>query len=346
MRLLTQWFGAFLLEGDEVVQEALFPKDPAAIAARLLKMDDWEVLDEERRLTVGLDTFLVHEPRLEKVGGTLVEAEPPVLEAEAYGFPVGLLHDALLEVGRRRMRAAPGPGDHMTQAVEAHQDVTRALNLLRERLRRWYGLHAPELERLVSPSRYAALVAANPDRESLEGVDLSASVGGPLEDADAEELAGLAQMIQQLESRRERLEAYLIQRAESLTGNLAHVVGPLLAARLVSIAGSLEKLARMPASTVQTLGAERALFRHLKTGRPPPKHGVLFQHPLVHTAPWWQRGKIARVLAAKAVIAARADWAGSRDVGESLKASVLKAVETIRKKYPSPPKRKGRPRGR
>lgn len=106
------------------------------------------------------------------------------------------------------------------------------------------------------------------------------------------------------------------------------------------MAGGLERLARLPASTIQVLGAEKALFRFLKTGRGSPKHGVIFQHPLIHTAPKWQRGKIARALATKISIAARIDYFSKEDRGAQLREALEKRVEEIRRKYASPPVKK------
>jgi nucleolar protein 56 len=94
----------------------------------------------------------------------------------------------------------------------------------------------------------------------------------------------------------------------------------------------------MPASTLQVLGAEKALFRSLKTGTKPPKHGIIFQHAFLHEAKKWQRGKIARALAGKLAIAARTDAFGGRYIGEELKADLEKRVEEIRQKYAEPPK--------
>ena len=119
--------------------------------------------------------------------------------------------------------------------------------------------------------------------------------------------------------------------------NLRGLIGPILGARLISLAGSIEKLARFPSSTIQVLGAEKALFRALKTGARPPKHGVIFQHTLIHSAPWWQRGKIARVLAGKIAIAARIDMYGGQYLAEDLKQSVTKRIEEIKRKYPVAP---------
>ena len=92
----------------------------------------------------------------------------------------------------------------------------------------------------------------------------------------------------------------------------------------------------MPASTIQVIGAEKALFRSLKTGAQPPKHGILFQHTLVHAAPRWQRGKIARAIAAKAVIAGRVDVYGE-GINESLLEKLNVRVKEIGEKYENPP---------
>ena len=110
-------------------------------------------------------------------------------------------------------------------------------------------------------------------------------------------------------------------------------------------------LAKLPASTIQVLGAEKALFRSLKTKARPPKHGIIFQHPLIHDAKRWQRGKIARALAGKLTIAARVDAFSSKYMGEELKADLEKRVEEIKERYekpppPSPKKTTGRKRPR
>jgi nucleolar protein 56 len=107
---------------------------------------------------------------------------------------------------------------------------------------------------------------------------------------------------------------------------------------MIAIAGGLQNLAMRPASTIQVLGAEKALFRSLKTGARPPKHGLIFQHTLLHDAKRWQRGKIARVIAGKLAIAARADAFGQGHfIGEELKADINKRIDEIREKYKEPP---------
>ena len=108
--------------------------------------------------------------------------------------------------------------------------------------------------------------------------------------------------------------------------NLNLIAGPMLGARLISIAGSLEKLAEFPSSTIQVIGASKALFKHLRARAPSPKHGIIYSHPLINTAPWWVRGKIARAVAAKLSLAARIDfYSGKKDLSlaEKLETKVL-----------------------
>jgi nucleolar protein 56 len=121
--------------------------------------------------------------------------------------------------------------------------------------------------------------------------------------------------------------------------NLSAVLGTSVGARILARAGSIKNLAIMPASTIQVLGAEKALFRSLKTGSQPPKHGLLFQHTLVHAAPRWQRGKIARAIAGKAAIASRVDYHGG-GLNQVLLDKLNIRVDEIGKKYVEPPERK------
>ena len=109
------------------------------------------------------------------------------------------------------------------------------------------------------------------------------------------------------------LSEYIDQNAPIIIPSIVDIVGNELAARLVAAAGSLYKLARMPSSTIQLLGAEKALFRHMSDGSPPPKHGYLYQHPLVRKAPKKGKGKMSRKLASKVSIASKIDYYGEKN---------------------------------
>jgi len=118
---------------------------------------------------------------------------------------------------------------------------------------------------------------------------------------------------------------------EEVAPNIKALAGSLLGARLIALAGGLQNLAKMPASTIQVLGAEKALFRALKTGTRPPKKK-------------WQRGKIARVLAGKLAIAARTDAYGGKEIGEKLKAETERRIREIQERYVEPPRKVSLPK--
>ena len=118
----------------------------------------------------------------------------------------------------------------------------------------------------------------------------------------------MASEIDRLARVRGRLMREVSTRADEIMPNVSALIGGLVAARLLSRAGGLSALAKMPGSTIQVLGSEQALFSHLRGGTPPPKHGIIFQHRRVHNAPREIRGRVARVLSAKLAIAARLDY--------------------------------------
>ncbi len=347
MLLLTNWFGSFLLEGDRIVEQRIFPKDAAALADRLALVEDWKVLDEERDLMALAGDVFVVEPRLERAGGHMTTERPPFLKPEAFGFERELLHAAMVELAKRRMRKAIRPEDHLRQAVGALDELQEQENLLIERLREWYGLHFPELARMVPTDDYVDLLAAHGRREKMP-LDYRESVGAELGEREETEIKDLAMLAKHATAQRKAMEAYVERSARDLAPNVSELTGPIIAARLVSLAGSVEGLARLPSGTIQLLGAERALFRHLRTGSRPPKHGVLFQHPMVHRAPPWQRGAIARVFAAKIAIAARADAYTKRRIAPDLLKGIEAAVDDVRRrkaKKPERPKRRA-PKGK
>ncbi len=342
MLLHTTWFGSFLLDEGKVVQERLFPKDARALAERLARVEDWKVLDEERELMgLGAEVF-VTEPRLERAGGRFTSERPPFLDPAAYGYDRALLHAAMIELAKRKVREAIRTEDHLRQAVTAVADLLEQENTLLERVREWYGLHFPELAKMVDDRTYLELIAKHGRRDRLP-IDAQESVGAELGEAEERELMGMAALAQTLAGRRAELEAYVERTVRGLAPNVSTLAGPMIAARLVTQAGSVEGLARYPAGTIQLLGAERALFRHLKTGSRAPKHGVLFQHPLVHRAPPWQRGAIARAFAGKIAMAARADAYTHRDIAAQLQADLDRSVAEIRRRKEEKP---SRPRAR
>ena len=261
-----------------------------------------------------------------------------------------------LEIARAGIASAATRRDlSAVQAVRSIDDLDKTLNLLAGRVREWYGLHFPEMDRIVEKhDTYARLIAKlgnrrNFTKENLVGEGIPSetaetlaeaarrSMGGQIEEVDLQVLKSFCDLMLELYKFRGKSEAYIDDVLKQVAPNMTAVVGAPLSARLISIAGSLDNLAKMPASTLQVLGAEKALFRSLKTGARPPKHGVIFQHTAIHQSPRWQRGKIARALSGKLSIAARVDAFGGTFVGEQLRDNVNKKVDEIKDRYKTPP---------
>ena len=133
------------------------------------------------------------------------------------------------------------------------------------------------------------------------------SKGGDIAPENLVIVRKLAEEVISLSELRRILSEHIEVSMDNIAPNVKDLLTATVGARIIAKAGSLNKLAFLPSSTIQVLGAEKALFRSLKTGARPPKHGILFQHPLIHSLPRWQRGNIARAIASKVAIAARID---------------------------------------
>ena len=339
MILVTKWFGSFLCVEGEVKKAALFPKDPVAIADRLNMIREGGVLDEEKGL--GGSANQVYDRRLSEFGRT-AKFDSSFILPEGYGFTLDLYRDATIELAKISVKSTVGPDVYLGHSVRAYDDIIFANNLLSERLHEWYSLHFPELEEVLSSEAYVKAVAESGSRdEIMASLDLRMdSVGADVDSDDLASIRELAGALRTAMEARTTIEGYVENRMRQVAPNVASLAGPIIGARLIMQAGSLKRLASMPAGTVQLLGAEKAMFRHLKKNTRPPKHGIIFQHPLVHKAPPWQRGPIARALAAKLVMAARADAYSGNDISDGLKKQLEQRVEEVRKARPSPPKKR------
>ncbi len=259
--------------------------------------------------------------------------------------------------------ASSRPDLHLVQAIQALDDTDKYLNITATRASEWYGLHFPELTQMLEDNVVLCrLISEVGTRESFSPENLAGrgftdkkveaiitardrSKGGTISDGDLGRVKALASLAVQLSTLRAGLNDYVESQMKRISPNVSEVAGATIGARLMAKAGGLDRLSSMPASTIQILGAEKALFRSLRTGARPPKHGILFQHQAVHTAPKWQRGKIARTLANKIAIAARVDhYRGSED--PSIKAGLDKRLESIKERYKEPPERRPEPRFR
>ncbi len=213
----------------------------------------------------------------------------------------------------------------MAKAVNMLDQLDGGLHEEMERIRDWYSLHFPELEEEIGDDEeFLRILERGPMRKDLDAFSSMAesSTGSDLVGEDRKMLEESVDLVLSRRDHRDRLEEYVRETAGDEMPNLSTVLGPVLAARIVSLAGGLEELARKPASTVQMLGAEKALFRHLRGNGNPPKHGIIFQHTTVNSLHPDRRGKMARFLANKAVMAARIDQYGDKEKGDELRKEI------------------------
>ncbi len=243
---------------------------------------------------------------------------------------------------------------YLAQAINSIDDINSILNLIYARLSEWYGIHFPELVDLVRDNnQYIRLVSKmrgkvrseivteeisslSERRQELIHHAAENSLGANISSYDMNPISNLASFGVEILKTKESLESYIEESMKEVAPNLQHLVGSLLGARLISLAGSLENLAKRSSGTIQVLGAEKALFRHLRSGEDPPKHGVIFQSQLIHSAKKHQRGKIARALAGKLSIASRVDFFSGEFIAPTLLEDVEKRVNEIKESFPEP----------
>lgn len=270
------------------------------------------------------------------------------------------LHSVLRETGlalaKDRLRKRGENRDrYVVQAIHAIDDMDRILNLVSNRTYEWYGIHFPELFDLSRDNLQFLRFVRLGSRDSFTEENLSDlsdkrqhrileakedSLGVDLPEEDLQPVQKLASFGVEIARVRDDLERYVDAIMPEIAPNLTALIGGRLGARLIASTGSLENLAKKPSSTMQVLGAEKALFRALKDGSQPPKHGYLFQSPLVHRAPMHQRGKIARSLAGKLSIAARVDFFSGEFIADQLQKEIDTRLKEIASAYPKPPKRR------
>ena len=251
----------------------------------------------------------------------------------------------ILSLAKEAVTKAYSTGEHaLAQGINSYNELERTRNLLHERLEDWYGIYFPELE-TGSPEAYARFVIeAGRDkkragREVFERIfkdradELMAlaqrSIGNEPNEAEYGVMRSMAEAELGMLRLEGEIDSFLKEKVPLAMPNISYLIDYKLAAELLAKAGSLQKLAIMPASTIQLLGAEKALFRHLRSGSKSPKYGALFKLKEVTVAERWNKGKVARIFATKLCIAARADAISKRFIGKELKESLDKAIARI-----------------
>lgn len=312
------WF-AFSEDGELVFYKLFEP-------ARALSQFDAEMPEEVK---AGLQGYLVQEDtRAErflrpKLRNLAKEAGFAKSDTDLNRFLVNFA----AALSKKRLVGVIGRDKFVIQAAAALDDTSRVANGMLMRLSEWFGLHYPELK--LSSEKLIDIVQQYGRRETIPG--FKGSTGVSIDDRDVEVLREFATATAHLVAQKQHLERYVKISMHEIAQNFSSLMDELLAARLLAQAGSLEKMAKMSASTIQLLGAEKALFRHLRNKGKAPKFGLIFMSDWIQAAPENLRGKVARVLASKLMMAARIDYYSGRDESAKLRKDLEEEIASLQK---------------
>jgi nucleolar protein 56 len=292
--LITKWFGTFLCDKIGIQQQILFPKNEKEIVQRLHDIEKNNILAEEKKIAKNT-TVIVSERRLQQLG-SFDERDSFFktiqIQPEDHGFSLELLHNASLLLAQERV-------DEQLRSEDLQ--LIQMVNALDDLIQTANLLS----ERLDSWSILpTSKKKVKPFQKTIIAVN--------------DEIT--------------RLQDQIESDMKVIAPNISKIIGPLIGARLIALAGGMQRMAMMPASTIQILGAEKALFRFKKEGGRPPKHGVIFQHPTINSAPKMERGKISRLFATKISMAIKADVFTKRDIADGLLKDINERLQEIRKK--------------
>lgn len=336
-------------ENNELIGEKLFKEEE--ILQKLIEIDNKEIPTEEseliKELSSNYDTIIIESnKRSSDYSNSKVKVKNPnqggdYLRSE---YNLDIDNDIYQKLAIYRMKKAQaGEDKHLIQAINSIDEIDESISKLIERIREWYALYFPEMDLIKNNETYIKLIYENKTKEEIINAKSDAFPGDMLDiedDINPEDLNimnNYAKSIYELQQTRKNIINYIDSKMDSIAPNLKLLVGSSLGAKLISHAGGLKRLATYPSSTVQIMGAEKALFRHLKSGDRPPKYGLIYQHPQVRGAKWWNRGKIARLLAGRISLAVRKD-VFTHDFNPEIFNEFSDRVEEIEKNNPFPTK--------
>lgn len=296
MYLITKWFGIFLIENNKIIEKQLFPKDHKKISKILQKIENNQILFEEKKILQNYQnkTINVCEKRLKKIGNYKSEDDffkNYDINPLDYNYSFELLQKASNVFLKDELDIKLKSKDYqIIQMVKTLDSLIQISNLLSERLENWLEIYTPKYK--IEPFK-KTIIHINKETKRIEN----------------------------------QIKIDII----NLAPNCCKIIGPIITSRLIALAGSIENLAKMPASTIQLLGAENAFFRFKKEGGKNPKHGIIYQHKMINLSPKKYRGKISRIIANKLSIAIRADYYTKRDISKILNDEIKIKLDEIKK---------------
>ncbi|BBL45211.1 putative NOP5 family protein [Nanobdella aerobiophila] len=240
-------------------------------------------------------------------------------------------NELLLNLLKEKISNSVSKDELIIQAIRFLDNLNKSINLIVEMFREWYGLYFPEISQNIEDHEKFVKTILNKKREDLiKEYNIKITMGGKIfDEADYNILNNIGSHLYNLYTLRKNIEDYIEKLMKEYAPNLSEIATPNIGARLIALAGGLKDLSSLPSSTIQILGAEKALFMHLTKKAKPPKHGVIFNHPYLQKLPQKARGAMARTLASKISIAARADI--NKDIiYDKLKAELDRRYEQLK----------------
>ena len=336
-------------ENNELIAQKLFKE--TEILQKLIEIDNKEIPTEESdlidELSKDYDSIIVESNKRSSdypSDKVKVKNPNPAGEHLRSNFDLDADNEIYQKLAIYKMKKAQAGDDkHLIQAINSIDEIDESISKLIERIREWYALYFPEMDLIKNNETYIKLIYENKTKEEIVNAKSDAfpedmlDIEDDINPNDLDIMNNYAKSIYELQQTRQNIIDYIDVKMESIAPNLRLLVGSSLGAKLIAHAGGLKRLASYPSSTVQIMGAEKALFRHLKSGDRPPKYGLIYQHPQVRGAKWWNRGKIARLLAGRISLAARKD-VFTHDFDPEIFNEFTTKAEEIEKNNPFPTK--------
>ena len=319
--IYSNCIGSFVFD-KKIEDSILFRKEDAV--ARCLQLEKEEVIEEEQKLMKKHPDAIFLNRKSEKTIKQLEDTKKIHEILSNFTNSGEKYFETELSLAKNKIKNSVKFDNLLLNAIGSIEELEKTINLFSRRLREWYGLYNPEVSRKISDNiKFAELISEKSKEVLLNEIKTKKeeSMGADLDESDVKQILHLANEIIKLNELKEKDEKYLEKTMEENCPNIQKVAGTLIGAKLISLAGSFKHIAELPASTIQLLGAEKAFFRHLKTGAKTPKHGIIIQHYLVQKSR--NKGKAARLLADKISIASKIDFFKGEFIGDKL----LKEIE-------------------
>jgi nucleolar protein 56 len=296
MYLITKWFGIFLIDKkNKIIKKYLFKNNHENISKKLNQIENNNILIEEKKIIKGFkkDEIISNQKRLKN----LVNYQPNEIffkklkiNYKDFNFSINNLKIATINNTNNKLTKEFKLKDH--QIIQMVKSLDSLISI--------HNLLSERLENwlIINTPKY--------------------------------KIEPFKKLIKNIKKEISRLESQIKNDIQKIAPNSCNIIGPIITARMISLAGNMNNLSKMPASTIQILGAENAFFRYKKEGGKNPKHGIIFQNNMINQAPKKHRGKISRVIASKLSIAIKADYYTKRDISKDLIKEIHKKLNELK----------------